>query len=41
VQSWFTYARLGDERRLATARRRIEEADGISEHAFVRSVADR
>lgn len=30
VQSWSTYARLGGEARLATARRRIEEADRIS-----------
>jgi Ser/Thr protein kinase RdoA (MazF antagonist) len=33
VQSWFTYARLGDARRLATARERVEEADRISEDA--------
>jgi Ser/Thr protein kinase RdoA (MazF antagonist) len=31
VQSWSTYERLGDDRRLATARARIEEADRISE----------
>jgi Ser/Thr protein kinase RdoA (MazF antagonist) len=30
VQSWSTFARLGDERRLATARARVEEADRIS-----------
>jgi Ser/Thr protein kinase RdoA (MazF antagonist) len=33
VQSWFTYARFGDARRLATARRRVEEADRIPEAA--------
>jgi Ser/Thr protein kinase RdoA (MazF antagonist) len=33
VQSWFTYARFGDARRLATARRRVEEADRIPESA--------
>jgi len=29
VGSWSTYARFGDERRLLTARRRVEEADRI------------
>jgi Ser/Thr protein kinase RdoA (MazF antagonist) len=35
VQSWFTYARLGDERRLVTARRRVEEADRVVEEPTV------
>lgn len=30
VQSWSTYERLGDDRRLATARARVDEADQIS-----------
>ena len=30
VQSWATFARLGDPRRLATARSRVEEADQIA-----------
>jgi Ser/Thr protein kinase RdoA (MazF antagonist) len=35
VQSWSTYARLGDGRRLATARGRVEEADRVSEDGTV------
>jgi Ser/Thr protein kinase RdoA (MazF antagonist) len=41
VQSWFTYARLGEGRRLATARRRVEEADRISEDGTVAWLAGR
>jgi Ser/Thr protein kinase RdoA (MazF antagonist) len=35
VQSWYTYARFGDGRRLATARGRVREADRISKAGAV------